>query len=782
MVLDATTLYYGQAASSTKSRDRWSFRASNSPCWLSAMLPVMALVLVQTLPVRAEQDQPVGTLSCLDPGLPLVKIPELVSTNGILRGTILLTDQERRLAFRWPPGRNNVPGKPGLTYRCEPQFVRVYHGGPALPKGGTEYPDPIPAPTLRARVGDIIQLTFLNQIDPGNFGQNIDRAERGSGTGCDEVPGIYPISGDTFPNCFHGSSTGNIHFHGTHTNPNSTGDNVFIQVRPSPREGDRPVVTAESVKYAFDKFFADCESHLKIDALAQWPRKWSDFPEAWTDDQQKLLEAYDQDKPRPQKLWQADKQQIDAGLWPQYYIGAYPYCFRLPEYTPDAVLPSQAAHAGMGLPVQAPASVKMGQAPGTHWYHAHKHGSTAINVSNGLTGAFIIEGKYDDELDAAYGEKGWTRRQPALVINQLGVRPNLERGSKGRADKGEDFSVNGRLKPVLRMKPGEVQLWRIINTSSRSGAFFVGPPDGFEWRQLAQDGVQFSDENYQSDQNRNAPFLMTSGNRVDLLVKAPVNSRAEPYPVIVLPAVARADLRTNPAPPNVTLLSVEVSGAKEEMDFVKRAPMFPPFLADITDDEVRSTKTITFETKDGNNHTIDGKRFDDTVGQLVRLNAAEEWKVENRTVRPPIDHPFHIHVNPFQVVEVFDPNEPLVDASTGKPMLDAKKQPILKYVFDKAAITDQARQCYLDPNDPETWKPCHKVKQSNLVWWDVFPIPSGRSVPGKSVVVPGYFKMRSRFVDYPGWFVIHCHILAHEDRGMMMVVEVAPFLPPVSHH
>jgi hypothetical protein len=32
--------------------------------------------------------------------------------------------------------------------------------------------------------------------------------------------------------------------------------------------------------------------------------------------------------------------------------------------------------------------------------------------------------------------------------------------------------------------------------------------------------------------------------------------------------------------------------------------------------------------------------------------------------------------------------------------------------------------------------------------------------------------MRSRFVDYAGVFVQHCHILAHEDVGMMQLVEV----------
>ena len=32
--------------------------------------------------------------------------------------------------------------------------------------------------------------------------------------------------------------------------------------------------------------------------------------------------------------------------------------------------------------------------------------------------------------------------------------------------------------------------------------------------------------------------------------------------------------------------------------------------------------------------------------------------------------------------------------------------------------------------------------------------------------------LRSRYVRYIGKFVIHCHILDHEDQGMMEVVEV----------
>ena len=50
---------------------------------------------------------------------------------------------------------------------------------------------------------------------------------------------------------------------------------------------------------------------------------------------------------------------------------------------------------------------KAGQAPGTHWYHAHKHGSTSLNIRNGLAGVFIIEssreGGYDHFIRKSFG-------------------------------------------------------------------------------------------------------------------------------------------------------------------------------------------------------------------------------------------------------------------------------------------------------------------------------------------------------------------------------------------
>ena len=507
---------------------------------------------------------------------------------------------------------------------CEAQQVRYFRGLDTIPakvpkrtiSGNpadevTGYPDNTPGPTLRARVGDIVQLTFLNHVNPSVFGDSFDKGEKEGA--CDQSSGYPGDTKDQFPNCFHGSSTANIHFHGTHTNPNSTGDNVFLQVRPSPRENGNPSVTAESVKDAFDAFFRDCERRLRADILSVWPHTWSDLTgpaSRWTRDQKVLIDAYDATRREPQRLWPANKEQLDNKGWPQYYIGAFPYCFQLPR---------------AGRPM------RMGQAPGTHWYHAHKHGSTALNVSLGMTGAFIIEGKYDDDLNDFYGKidgERWTLAQPVLVINQLGNQPNLV-SRKERNKEWEDFSVNGRFRPKLTMRPGEVQLWRIINTSSRSGVYFEGPPAGFQWMQLAQDGVQFAYPNYKASLNKG--LLLATGNRADLLVKAPVTAPQDPVEVKVWHKVAEDDTRdANPgALMYVTVRGEPVDQKSNQSRFIgegwskeeppREYPKFPQFLNDIRDEEinyVRPPLDIQFHPARSQNTAYD--KWTDIPGQQDR--------------------------------------------------------------------------------------------------------------------------------------------------------------------
>jgi FtsP/CotA-like multicopper oxidase with cupredoxin domain len=183
----------------------------------------------------------------------------------------------------------------------------------------------------------------------------------------------------------------------------------------------------------------------------------------------------------------------------------------------------------------------------------------------------------------------------------------------------------------------------------------------------------------------------------------------------------------------------------------------------------------------GGQHTIDDKKFDENPAnaKTVTLNTVEEWQIENGAVA--ISHPFHIHVNPFQIVDFFDPNQKVV----------VNGNPAPKYVT--TTPTDPNVQCQVDPANRLTWVDCHAGADETAprVWWDVFPIPSSNpnitvNVSGYQGPLPGHFRMRSRFVDFPGEYVIHCHILAHEDRGMMALVELkrpnAPSAAALYHH
>ena len=251
----------------TSRHSRSDLPALAAPRWIAALALSPALLSLQSIAALADP--------CLPINQKLLQVPEIRSSNGVLGGTILLTSEQRRLIFRAP---GTIPGEPGID--CKPQRVRAFIGLEATPKvppspGGII--DPYPGPTLRARLGDIVQLTFVNQIDANRFPYSIDRGERlvnvaqDPASGCDvSSPGSpqlgYPLlGGDAFPDCFHGSSTGNIHFHGTHTNPDTTADNVLVEIRPSPRDAStrNPLITPQSASKSFADFFKRCEAELR---------------------------------------------------------------------------------------------------------------------------------------------------------------------------------------------------------------------------------------------------------------------------------------------------------------------------------------------------------------------------------------------------------------------------------------------------------------------------------------------------------------------------------------
>ena len=288
----------------------------------------------------------------------------------------------------------------------------------------------------------------------------------------------------------------------------------------------------------------------------------------------------------------------------------------------------------------------------------------------------------------------------------------------------------------------------------------------------------------------------------------------------VLPIPADPHPKTDPDP-GTPLLTVAVTGqppaSRQQMQFIPAAPQQPAFLADITDQELSppnpnvSAKTLVFNSKKGGptvpqaaQHTINGQQFS-TVGDNalvnVALNVAEEWTISNTTAKPPgpglIDHPFHIHINPFQITEVFDPNENLTDANgviIGR--FDTKSQktePIPRYLLpgDTPDPVYGNRQCVLDPNNPEQ-NPSAACPLppagTHLVWWDVFADSLRTVGPDRARTRTTSSRATSRCAaassTIPGLYVLHCHILIHEDRGMMFRVKVGndPSVTVLQHH
>ena len=605
-----------------------------------------------------------------------------------------------------------------------------------------------PGPTLRARLGDLVEISFLNTIDDSQFSYTFDTNSPGgrSSFGCDQSGTAYP-GADLFPNCFHGSSTANIHFHGTHTSPDGLGDNVLVQVLPQVNQPD------------WSGTFNTIFNSGKI------PPRWIDMPDDYQTKQMDMIQQHDAEAaaqaaknklPPPQSLYEADQKMIAAGQWPQYLMGAFPNFFQVPDYDTAT---GKFNSGGNGY--------NAGQAPGTHWYHAHKHGSTSLHILNGLAGAIIIEssheGGYDHVIRRFYGwGDSYGDHEKIIVFQEFeNTGQNLEKaknpkggGPPGQGKGSKQVLVNGKLTPTITMQPGEVQLWRLINATDGNNPGKLTndlfQTQGFTFKQTAMDGVQFSPDNY-----KNQPFLtsskpggavpggiaLASGNRADLLVLAPAKTGRYTF-------VSGKSTR-NPA--GTPMFFVNVTGTPVTLpngQFPTKWAEMPKFLSDLprpgVNDAIDPNSPVKFQWEDGRTATglnadglpphfmINGKQFEETgpmIDQCMPLNGLQDWVLENWTNTA---HPFHIHINPFQVLRI--------DTPTGREQY-SQYRPV-----------------------------------SDFVWQDVIAIPPAvisTNADGQVTnITPGRVTIRQTYVDFIGTYVLHCHILAHEDRGMMQLVRV----------
>ena len=163
----------------------------------------------------------------------------------------------------------------------------------------------------------------------------------------------------------------------------------------------------------------------------------------------------------------AMRQQVTGGcaqLGPHEYVGHVDY-----EYVLGHVQRAEAIRTG--APPQP-------DPPGTHWYHPHAHGSTHDQVSSGMAGFLIVEGDVDDTINLAM--TGTAHPDPTLPAGAHDYRERLvfiQRVIVPSVDFNAPGSRRQRLlpvpvpaegippPPVMFMRPGAVERWRLLNGS-----------------------------------------------------------------------------------------------------------------------------------------------------------------------------------------------------------------------------------------------------------------------------------------------------------------------------
>ncbi|HEV2145816.1 MAG TPA: multicopper oxidase family protein [Longimicrobiaceae bacterium] len=338
-------------------------------------------------------------------------------------------------------------------------------------------------------------------------------------------------------------------------------------------------------------------------------------------------------------------------------------------------------------------TVRPGSA-GTYWYHPHPDHHTGAQVARGLHGAVIVRAA-DDPLPASITEK-------LLILSDNRILPDGSldlpdpHSPQGRVDfengrEGNLLLVNGEVMPTLTIRSGEVQRWRVINTSA--GRYYRLALPGHTLLHVGSDGGLF-ERPVEVDE-----ILLASAERVELLVRG----TGQPGSHAVLQALPydRYVPQTRPKDWNQPrdLLTLRYTSERPTTPVALPEVLRPvPAL-----DTAQATATRVMVLTQG---MINGRLMDmSRVDVSAPLGATEIWEVENLVG---LDHPFHLHGFQFQVL-------------------------------DRNGVPEPFRS-----------------------WKDVVNVPRHQTV-----------RFIVRYENYRGKWMFHCHILDHEDHGMMGVLEVS---------
>jgi FtsP/CotA-like multicopper oxidase with cupredoxin domain len=332
---------------------------------------------------------------------------------------------------------------------------------------------------------------------------------------------------------------------------------------------------------------------------------------------------------------------------------------------------------------------------GVYWYHPHHHGMAADQVFGGLYGALIVS---ESSPIPATAERVLVVSD--ITLDAAGSVASVSEMDKMMGREGATILLNGQISPKYTSSPGATERWRIVNACT-SRYLNLSVPGGSALI-LGMDSGQFAPPSPMTN------ITLAPGNRADLMVTVGSAPATLAYTTVV-----HRDMKgmggtttTYTDYPLATFNPVGTAAAAAT-GAIARIP--GPNLRNVTVSAKRSFKLAMPAGMGGmgglnGQFTINGKAFDmNTVNTTVSLGTVEEWTIMNTTT---MDHPFHLHVWPMQV---------LTSGTTS---------------FDGVHYRDVV------------------------------------NVPANSQAV-----VRVHFDKFAGQAVYHCHILDHEDFGMMGIIE-----------
>ena len=376
----------------------------------------------------------------------------------------------------------------------------------------------------------------------------------------------------------------------------------------------------------------------------------------------------------------------------------------------------QPGSPGFKFSMQIPAT----EPPGLYWYHPHVHGFTEFQVNGGAAGAIVVEGmeKYRPEV------AGLTEH--VFVIRQQYLVPWIP----GPYQTTINFQVSPAigLRPIIQMQPNEQQFWRVANASLQDflELQLLNNDKPTDLQVIALDG-------YPLAKARNEKIILVPpAGRAEFIVTAPPAGGST-----IFFTQAYSTGPTGNADVSAVLADIQVGDTPQTSRHIAPAlsrmpkPAMPASLSDLKFSDLDNVK-VTAERKlyfseefGGTNGpiqfyiTVDGQKqkvFEPNEKPVIttKVGAVEDWTIENRALET---HAFHIHQIHFKVLEV-----------NGRRIPENDLRDTIEIPF----------------------------------WTGTGPYPS--------------VKVRMDFRDptIAGTFLFHCHILLHEDLGMMHKILVEP--------